>query len=75
MTDKLDLETIYEAVAYDFSTGNLIWKERPQIHFSSYHAWKTANARSFGQIAGYKNPFGYIEIRIFGKMYKAHRVA
>ena len=55
-------ERLNELLLYDEATGHLIWK----VHMS-----KRIRA---GNIAGYTDPRGYVFIRIFGRLYRAHRL-
>lgn len=59
---KKELETIIE---YNPDTGTLVWigsHGRPGKHPA-------------GRIAGWKNMYGYIEVRIHGVIYRAHHLA
>lgn len=60
---------------YDPETGVLTWKERPRTRFSSDHRWRHFNSRSAGKTALDYRGSGYCVGAIFGKSYKAHRVA
>ena len=50
-------------IKYDPETGVFRWKVA------------TTNSVKAGDVAGCKNPYGYIQIRIDGKIYRAHRLA
>lgn len=53
--------------------GSLIWKQRPESHFSSVAQAKTWNARYAGKSAGcYSN--GYRVVSVNKKLQLAHRV-
>lgn len=68
-------------LGYDPETGRLFWHRRPDHLFPSNsrqsqaqcaHNW---NARYAGKEAGNVTTRGYIQVGIFRKLYKAHRVA
>lgn len=60
----LDLERVRERLSYEPITGQFRWKKVP--------------GRGGGiqvEFAGYKEQHGYIVIRLFGGLYRAHRLA
>lgn len=58
----LELSLLKEFLSYDEATGQFIWLKR-------------RSTMSAGDIAGTPNDSGYIQIRFFGKFYRAHRLA
>jgi hypothetical protein len=63
MKEKLTQERLKEFLHYDPITGILIRKVT------------TSRRAKAGDIAGCKSKAGYIEIRVDGKLYRAHRLA
>lgn len=59
----LSWERLTEVLNYEPSTGLFRWKKR------------TSNRVAVGGVAGSLNPDGYIEIRVDGSLYLAHRLA
>jgi hypothetical protein len=57
------LKLFNEYFQYNHITGILIWKKKP------------APCIRVGNVAGCINYFGYIQVRIRGKIYKGHRIA
>ncbi len=47
---------------YNETTGHLLWKTR------------MSNRVNYGDVAGFINPDGYVEIRVDNKLYYAHRL-
>jgi hypothetical protein len=60
---KLTQKRLKELLHYDPETGLFYWKKK--------RSWRT----SIGDIAGYKDPRGYMRIRVDHKLYAAHRLA
>jgi hypothetical protein len=60
MKNLPDVETLHKL--FDYKDGNLIWKIQPS---------KIVKA---GSVAGYKNQYGYIVVRIKRSPYQAHRL-
>lgn len=60
---------------YNSVTGVFTWRQRPIDHFNSNHGHAVWNSRYPGTIAGTVTVFGYWQIRINGKSYRAHRLA
>jgi len=70
------LELVNECLEYDYHTGIIYWKARPVDHFGRIRDQRTWNARFAGKPAGRPmNERGYIQIRINGVSYLAHRIA
>ncbi len=61
--NALTQERLKEILEYDQNTGIFLWKE------------KISKKVIVGEIAGYLESRGYWEICIFGRKYKAHRIA
>jgi hypothetical protein len=60
MKNLPDVETLHKL--FDYKDGNLIWKIQP------------SKIVKVGSVAGYKNKFGYIAVRIKRASYQAHRL-
>lgn len=74
-------EYLRECLSYNPETGCFIWNERPESHFSP-SSKRTAEQKSriwnshySAKQAGTKDSYGYIQIRISGKSYLAHKLA
>lgn len=63
----LTAERLREALDYDAETGVFRWRERP--------GKKSLNTRLAGKIAGTLDDEGYRSVYLFGRIYKAHRLA
>lgn len=64
-----------ECFDYIFATGQLIWRMRPQHHFTDSRTMNAVNARFAGEVAGhYHKSNGYLEIRFDKRLYKGHRL-
>jgi HNH endonuclease len=77
---ELSQQLLKEALYYDPETGLFTWrKDRPTEHFKTLSAYKTQTTKLSGKIAGHSEPYSdnlnYIQIRIFGRLYLAHRLA
>lgn len=72
-----DLTCLYvkECLSFNPETGILTWLHRPREHFKSDKTYKTFISKCAGKVAGWVESYGYINIRINGKAYKAHRLA
>ena len=78
MPDKkpLDACILSELLEYDCLTGSLLWLERSRRWFDSDKNWKGWNTRHAGTAAfTARDTHGYHHGSIFGKLYRAHRVA
>jgi hypothetical protein len=58
---------------YEPETGRLVWRVRPERHFSTARAASTWNSRYAGRDAG--SVARCVSISIAGRQYKAHRLA
>lgn len=80
MTSRIPKEEIaqiryfHECFEYSPDTGILIWKTRPESHFSTLGGMRNANTRMPGNIAGSVN-HGYLRARVDGVAYSVHRIA
>jgi len=78
---ELTQEVLHEALDYDKELGVFTWKvDRPLNHFKNSHAKNTYMDRFAGKRAGYASKYGkrglyYLQIRIKGKIFLAHRLA
>lgn len=60
---------------YDPDTGVFTWLPRDVSLFKTRQIWTMWRGRYLGKVAGCVNAKGYIEVRVPGKLYKAHRLA
>lgn len=60
--ERLDADVVREALSYAPSTGEFHWR-------------RSTRGRRAGSLAGGVNSTGYVQIRLGGKLYKAHRLA
>lgn len=68
-------EVLRQLLRYDPDAGLLFWRDRPDESFSSLGAAQAWRTRFLGKPAGSDAGSGYLVIRMFGKGFKAHRVA
>jgi len=73
--ESSDFAYALQCFEYDPQTGVLKWLRRPREHFANTQAWKNFNTRFAGVEAGSPNSEGYVQIKISGKLHKAHRLA
>lgn len=72
----LTAEMLREVLVYDPDTGKLFWRERDQRLFTSHAQWCRWNTRYAGKEAMTATMgHGYRHGTIFGRTYRAHRVA
>ena len=71
---KPTAEQVRELLDYDPETGVFVWKAREAKWFCSEHAMVAWNRKNAGKVAGTKTG-GYVDIRIQGQAYGAHRLA
>lgn len=75
----MDRTYLLEALHYDREAGVFTWRaDRPASHFASATSHKIYGTRFAGKIAGCAAEIGnttYIQIRVNGDLYLAHRLA
>jgi hypothetical protein len=70
-----------KAIAYDSQTGLFTWLPRGVDMFKStptgiaQRVCANWNARNSGRVAGTKDSHGYVQIKLRGRLYLAHRLA
>lgn len=64
-----------ECLDYDGLTGVFTWRERPREHFKCNRVCKRWNTIHSGNVAGSIDSYGYWQITIGNKFYRAHRLA
>lgn len=67
-------EYLMECFDYNHETGSLTWKTRPISHFVDSWRMNQSNSRNSGKVVEMVSASGYIEMKINGSTYKAHRV-
>lgn len=74
---NLDLtqKILLECLSYDKGTGLFTWLDRPASHFNTKRGRSIFKAVYAGKQAGDLSREGYVVIGLFGKLYKAHRLA
>lgn len=68
---KLSIEYLKECFVLE-NDGTLIWKERPDTHFSCRAKAITTNKQRAGKIAGVIGKDGYVILRVRNRLYPAH---
>lgn len=72
---EVTAEIVRELLDYNPETGEFRWKFRDRKYCKSDRSWKSWNGKNAGTTAGTLDERGYRDIRIFSKLYKAHRLA
>lgn len=67
----LTCEILRQLLNYDPVTGVFTWKIRP----GSDQPTNSWNTRFVGKVAGSRNRYGYLSIRVGSRAYRAHRLA
>lgn len=75
MNTEITPALVREFFNYDPNTGVLTWRERDRKWFTTAGSCKSWNNRYAGRPAGNQNARGYIQCRLAGKLYYAHRLA
>lgn len=76
MSNTVDIELLRSVLDYDRETGFLFWKARPESLFSRERLCRSWNARWAGKRAlSATDSLGYFRGPIFGRNFRAHRVA
>lgn len=77
---EINAEVVRALLDYSPETGELKWKERGVEWFpgtvgrTPLHACRQWNARHAGKIPGAIDSWGHTQIRLFGRLYAAHRL-
>jgi len=77
---KIDAEIVRALLYYSPKTGELKWKERTEDWFpgtvgrTPSHACRQWNATHAGKKPGAVDSWGHTQIRLFGRLYGAHRL-
>ena len=77
---KIDAEIVRALLYYSPETGALKWKERTEDWFpgtvgrTPSHACRQWNATHAGKKPGAVDSWGHTQIRLFGRLYGAHRL-
>jgi len=79
MVQTMKITKDYLIECFDYKDGCLVWKSRPENHFSSNGSFKQFNTRFAGKKAGFvKRSEGsqcsYLSICVSGGQYLAHRL-
>lgn len=68
------LAVLRQLFDYNPATGHLVWREQPLSWFPDARAAKSWNRLCAGEIAGSRDPRGYVVIRIKQQRFYAHRI-
>lgn len=77
---EITADVVREILEYDPETGRISWKTRSVEWFrgtvgrTPEHACNHWNARHVGKSPGSTDTWGHIQIRLFGRLYAAHRL-
>lgn len=72
---EVPIKTLLQCLDYDYRTGALKWKSRPQDHFRTEAEWKRWITRYAGKPAfTFKNRHGYLVGTLNRQWFSAHRV-
>ena len=71
----MDIDYLKDCISYCEDTGIILWRERPDSHFSNKLACRSFNSRLAGKEAGGISSSGYRTIYINGNHYQGHRLA
>lgn len=66
-------EYLHQCFSYR-DNGTLVWKSRPEFHFSKQWLCLAFNNKQAGKIAGTSQPDGYVVVGLNRKIYKLHRI-
>lgn len=69
-----DQASLLKLLRYEPATGSLSWLPRERPDFTSDGKWRCWNKRFANAEAGVANPIGYIQIKLFGRQFLAHRI-
>lgn len=72
----MSIAELRKLLTYNPSTGQILFESRPRDYFTSDRSWATWNTRFAGTRAlNVIHVDGYLNGRVNGRMFKAHRVA
>ena len=72
----LAFEYVREAIDYNPTSGEMVWRIRPRSHFPTHASWGTWNTRWAGKRIGTLNRIkGYYTTMLCGRRYTLHRLA
>lgn len=75
MSQKITVELVKSLLNYCPMNGTFHWKERTSEHIKKPSSLKSWNTRYAGQPITTIDGKGYLHCTIFGKQYRAHRLA